>query len=81
MKNIKINWNRLKEARKEVWIIQIQLADRIWLSRQQMNNIETWYSETTDDTLKKIVKALNMPVMIKGKIFKPSYTYNYFLKK
>ena len=82
-KHIKIDKERLKKARLEVWITQIELAERVWLTRVWYFGIETWLTNTSKETLEKIVKALNMPRMRGGFRTKPilKYKYNYFLIK
>ena len=83
MKIIELNWKRLKDAVELSWMIKSQFADYINISRQQLNNLESDKSRTTEDTLKNIVRELNKPRTKWGftRILLEKYTVNYFIKK
>lgn len=80
MIKVTVNWLKVKQARKRIWMTQIELADKIRMSIKQIQNIEdNW--KTTRETLEKIVKVINAPrirAWFKTELLK-KYPVNYFI--
>lgn len=61
--NLKIKiWNNLKKIRKEKNISQEDLAQKIWVKRPYLSNVENGLINITIDTLEKIANALEIEI-------------------
>jgi len=56
---IKVNIKKLKKTRESLNINKSQLQRESYISREQINNIESWYKNTTMKTLILIVNVFN----------------------
>lgn len=61
--NIKIKlWNRIKEFRKEKWMKQQELAEKTWLHRTYISDIERWIKNVSIENIEKIAIAMNLEI-------------------
>jgi len=64
MSQLKIAFGkRLKELRKQVGLSQEQLAEQIGVTIESVSNMERGIHGPKFDTLEKIAKVLNVPVI------------------
>lgn len=76
---MKIKWNKLKTTIKDLWITITELADKSFMSRQQIYNLLDSSSDTTMKTLTLIVSAINS-YRLQHKLDLPRYLVNDFIE-
>lgn len=62
---IKVNWNKIKQVRKELEYTLAELSDISWLSPRWIFNLEKGWVVAKEETLDKLVKWFNKPRLYK----------------